>query len=137
MTIRTAAEIMAWVAKAYGKNGRFVTATSQVANYLLQPMMVEADQMDPERLTRLLAITNWTLNKLTWILSRFILAIQIEPASRNTEAEIINALINELKEGWPSLWTRPPPLTGRCWSREVEMAKTECLVIGQTGPRLR
>jgi hypothetical protein len=139
LAIRTAAEITAWAAKVYGEDGRYLTASFQVANYLLSPRMGDNSQLDYERIVRLPGNTNWPSTKVSWLMAGFDLPVQIQPTLAITEQEIICSLISELRTGL-ALDLDPSPIfdrkalvmDGRVASGKIA-AKTEYLVIGRTG----
>jgi hypothetical protein len=99
MTIRTAAEVAAWAAKVYGEEGKLLTDSFQLANYLISPKAGEKRQIDYERVVRLPASPMGTAARTTWIMSGFGLKEQVQPISEIAEKEIIGKIISELRTG--------------------------------------
>jgi hypothetical protein len=130
---------MAWAVKVYGEDGRYLTASFQVANYLLSPRMGDDNQLDYERIVRLPVKTNWPSTKVSWLLAGYDLPTLIQPTLAIREQEIICSLISKLRTGL-ALDLDPNPIFDRKASvidgkvaSGQSSAKTEYLVIGRTG----
>jgi hypothetical protein len=99
LTIRTAAEVTVWASRVFGEEGKFLTSSFKIANFLLNPKRGEEVQQDYEKLVRLPTSTTWPSAKVAWVMSGFDLPIQIQPTGEMAEKEIILSIINELRTG--------------------------------------
>jgi hypothetical protein len=135
ITIRTAGGVAAWANKVYGDEGKLLSGSFQLANYLISPKAGEMGQVDYEQVVRLPATSTWPANKSTWIMCGFGLKMQVQPISEKNEKEILCTMIGELRKGlalnldMAPVFDRTVPVKDGGGTTE----KTDYLVIGRTG----
>jgi hypothetical protein len=71
MAIRTAGEFISWAVTVYGEDGKFLTKSFQMANFLLSPKVGELGLPYYERLARMPTSTKWPAAKALWIFSGY------------------------------------------------------------------